>query len=261
MDISHIVPDEGERALTIGGTRAGKSALEEWEMRYIQKARPACMQILVDSKPRFRAEMERGPFRRGRRDAAYRYQDWRAGPTVPNSVVVDIWDDHPFRGLWKTPGEVAILQGAEYVEWKRILQLLDAFVKAPMKDRERRVVVDEALDFYQRNSWGIDPKNDVFYRAARAGGERGVGIELLAHQVSGIPPLIIKMASRVTLFHLRSDLDMRHLQVHFGIKDAESPKGDYVFRQWTVQPGGKVSPPFTGRVSLPDSYLSQLART
>jgi hypothetical protein len=262
VHISALTPDESERAVTIGGTRAGKSALTEWQMRHVSQSRPACMQALVDSKPRFRAETERGPFRKGRRSAAYRYEHWSKGPVVPNSVVVDIWDDHPFRGLWKRPGEIAILQGETYQEWRRILALLNAFVSAQIKGRERRMIVDEVLDFYQRNSWGIDPKNDVFYRAARAGGERNIGIDLGAHQVAGLPPLILKMCSRLTLFHLRSDLDMKILQRHFGITDAESPNGKYVFRQWKIDPGGTVSRPFTGRVTdYPESYLKQLSRT
>jgi hypothetical protein len=145
--ISQLVADPGERAATFGGTRAGKSAFVEWEMREIQHSRPDAMQLLIDSKPRFRAETERGPFRRGRRDAKERYSSWAKGPIVPNSVVIDMWDEHPFRGIWKNPGEVAILQSGEGAEWKRMLALVDAFVRANIKGRERRIVVDEALDF------------------------------------------------------------------------------------------------------------------
>lgn len=114
--------------------------------------------------------------------------------------------------------------------------------------------------FYQRNTWGIDPKNDVFYRAARAGGERNIGIDLGAHRVHGLPPLILHMLSRITLFHLRTDSDMRYLQ-DVGIPEAESPAGNYVFRQYRIQPGGTVSEPITGKLELPESYLSQLAAT
>jgi hypothetical protein len=114
--------------------------------------------------------------------------------------------------------------------------------------------------FYQRNTWGIDAKNDPFYRAARTGGERNVGIEL-GSQSPHMPPLILKSLSRATLFHLVSDADMKHLREHMGIKDAESPKGNYVFRQWVREPGGTISQPFTGRLNLPESYLSQLSDT
>jgi hypothetical protein len=53
---------------------------------------------------------------------------------------------------------------------------------------------------------------------------------------------------------------MKYLR-EIGIKDAESPEGDYVFRQYKVQPGGTVSKPFTGKLVLPEWYKSQLAET
>lgn len=147
--ISDLTPGKGERVVTVGGTRAGKSALMEWTMRDVQHTRPNAMQILVDTKPRFRAETERGRFRRGRKSAAYRYDSWTAGPVVPNSIVVDIWDENPFKSLFdqNRPGEIAIMQGAELEDWKRMLLLLKGFVGAQIKGRERRVIVDECLDF------------------------------------------------------------------------------------------------------------------
>src|SRR5271170_2028843 len=117
------------------------------------------------------------------------------------------------------------------------------------------------LGFYQRNSWGIDPKRDVFARAARAGGERNIGSDFGLHRLRGIPPIIPSMASRATLFHLVSDRDMVYLRESMGIQDAESPKGNYVFRQWVREPGGTISHPFTGTLNLPESYLAQLSAT
>ena len=155
--ISNLVPEPGERALTIGGTRAGKSAFQEWAMREVQYTRPDAMQLLVDSKPRYRAETERGRFRKGRKDAAYRYSAWSKGPVVPHSVVADIWDDKPFSNLWREPGEIVILQSGETDDWKRIIFLLDAFVKANIGGRERRVIVDECLDFTSAILGGLTP--------------------------------------------------------------------------------------------------------
>ena len=146
--VSELTPGKGERVITFGGTRAGKSSLTDMTMRQVQHERPACMQILVDTKPRYRAQFERHPFNsKARREAAHRYEAWEAGPTVPNSVVADIWDDHPFKGLWNEPGEIVILQGGEYDDWVRMLQLLKGFVAAQIKGRERRIIVDECLDF------------------------------------------------------------------------------------------------------------------
>lgn len=264
VHIQNLIPGPGERVFTGGRSRSGKSSLMDWEIREIQHSRPSCMQILIDTKPRFRAEKIRGPVSyRNRRDASKLYKSWTKGPVVPNSVVVPIWDDHPFRGLWNSdnPSEIAIMQSGDAADWKRMLQLLTGFANAHIGDRERRVVVDESLDFYQRNTWGIDGRNDPIYRIARAGGERSIGLELGAHRVHGLPPLVLNMLSRVNLFHLSSDSDLKHLRDSVGIKDAESPKGDFVFRQWVVRPGGELSEPFTGRVTYPQSYLDQLSAT
>ena len=262
--IAELIPKPGERVLTAGRSRTGKSSFMDWEVRAVQELRPTCMQVLVDTKPRFRAEKLRGPVTyRNRRDASKLYESWQKGPVVPNSVVVPIHDDHPFRGLWNkdNPSEIAIMQSGDAEDWLLMLRLLKQFCAAQVKDRERRIVVDEALDFYQRTTWSIDPRNDVFYRTARAGGERAIGLELGAHRIHGLPPLILNMLSRVNLFHLADDTDLIHLRRSVGIKDAESPRGDYTFRQWAVTPGGRLSEPFTGRATYPDSYLAQLATT
>lgn len=265
VHLDQLTPGPGERVATFGRSRSGKSSLMDWGVRVVQETRPTCMQILVDTKPRFRAEKIRGPVSfRNRRDASKLYSHWAKGPVVPNSVVVPLYDDHPFRGLWNkdNPSEIAILQGMEETDWLRMLQLLRSFVNAQIADRERRIVVDEVLDFYNRQTFGIaGHRNDVFYRTARAGGERQIGIELGAHRVHGLPPLILNMLSRVNLFHLADDSDLIHLRRAVGIKDAESPTGDFVFRQWVVRPGGELSEPFTGRVTYPDSYLKQLSPT
>ena len=253
------IAQPGERHLIYGGTRAGKSSFIDWQMRAIQETRPSCMQILIDSKPRFRAETERMPMLPKKRlSAAWKYKHWQKGPTVPNSCLVDIWSDHPFRGLWQTPGEIAIMQSGNSEDWRRMLFLLTKFVHAHIGDRERHITVDEVLDFYGRNTWSIDNKHDVFYLAARSGGERNIGESLGSQRVFGLPILVRNMFSRVTLFHLTEDKDMRYLNQN-GIPDAESPTGNYIYRQWVKEPGGTVSEPFTGTLELPESYLSQLA--
>ena len=265
--ISQYIPGPGERVITFGGTRSGKSSWMDWEMREIQRTRPECMQILVDTKPRFRAETMQYPANysrpKWRKSAEKQYRAWSKGPVVPNSVKMDLWRKNPFAGLWQEerPGEIVIMQGGELRDWVRMLKILHAFVGAQIKGRERRLIADEVLDFYGRNTFGIDMKHDVFYRTARAGGERNIGLELGAHRVHGMPPLILMMGSRVNLFHLRYDRDLRHLRDTFGIEDAESPKGAYVFRQWTVAQGGFVSDPATLRATYPESYLNQLSAT
>jgi hypothetical protein len=225
------------------------------------------MQLVADTKPRFRAEsICYGPGNRWRKNAEKEgiYASWDAGPIVPNSVLVNMNSDHPFRGLWDLkdrPGEIAIMQSDEPSDWRRMLALMHEFVKKQIKGRERRVVVDEGLDFYQRNTLGIDPKKDPILRTARAGGERNIGLLLGAHRPHGIPPLLNTLSSRVTLFHLRLERDMHYLY-EMGIPESEtSPKGDYVFQQYRVAPGGIIDGPVVARFNYPKSYLNELSST
>lgn len=259
-EFSDIVPGPGERHGIFGTTGSGKSCHVDWEMREVQGLRPQCMQLLMDTKPRFRAETERAWNRApsSRTNAAWRYESWAPGPVIPNSVIVNIWDEHPFRGLWRRPGEIAIMQSGNEADWKRMLALGMAFTKAQIKGRERRLVADEILDFYGRTTWSITPRNDVFYLASRAGRERLVGMSFGAQRIKGIPIMLRDMLSKITLYHLDNEGDMKYLRDN-GVEDISSPSGNFMFRQWAKERGGTVGLPLTGRLILPDDYLAQLS--
>lgn len=263
MQFEDLVQGPGERHIVYGGTRTGKSSFMDWSIRHIQKTRPEFMGIIADTKPRFRAEtMAYGPNNAFRKDASKLYEGWAKGPVLPNSVVVNLDSHHPFRGLWvdKRPGEVAIMQSDEPKRWRQMIDLMQAFT-AKKTARERLLMVDEGMDFYQRNTLGIDPRNDVILRAARAGGERNIGLLFGAHRPHGIPPLLNTLSSRVTLFYIRFQRDMRYLW-EMGIPEDEfPPAGDYIFKQYGIMPGGIVSDPLVSRLKLPDSYLKQLSAT
>jgi hypothetical protein len=263
MNFDDLVQQPGERHVVFGSSRCGKSSLEDWSMRNIQLQRPEAMQLVLDTKPRFRAEkMPYGLNGKWRKKADHLYEGWTKGPLLPNSVAIDMKSPHPFRGLWsdKNPGEIAIMQSDEMQDWKTMLELTRWFIRKKTT-RERLIVVDEGMDFYQRNTMGINPMNDPILHAARAGGERAIGLMFCAHRPYGIPPLLNTLTSRVTLFHLKFQKDMQYLWAMGIPQGKEPPVGNYIFDQYVTQPGGTVSEPFTGRLSLPDSYLKQLSDT
>lgn len=266
VTMDDLAQGPGERHILYGGTRTGKSSYTDWTVRYVQKHRPDCMQLMADTKPRFRAEVVpygwKGQWRKSAAKEGI-YDHWAKGPVLPNSVAVNLESAHPFRGLWNQkdyPGEVALMQSDEPDDWRRMVDLMHHFCRLQTL-RERLMEIDEGLDFYQRNTLGIDPRKDPILRAARAGGERNIGLLLGAHRPHGIPPLLNTLSSRVTLFHLRFERDMKYLY-EMGIPESEtSPTGDYIFRQYSVAPGGAISSPLQCRLALPDSYLKQLAAT
>jgi hypothetical protein len=267
--MADLAQGEGERGLIYGGTRSGKSSFLDWCMRFIQETRPDCMILVADTKPRFKAEnvVQKNwhGFSYGRKPAAETrlYEGWAAGPVLPNSVAVDMTTEFPFRSLWDKddhPGEIAIMQSDVLADWKQMLRLMRHFT-AKKTTRERIIVVDEGMDFYQRNTLSIDPQNDEILRTARAGGERNIGLMFGAHRPHGIPPLLNTLSSRVTLFHLRYERDMHYLYEMGVPEEDSSPTEPYVFRQYEVKPGGSVSKPIQARLRYPESYLKQLSAT
>jgi hypothetical protein len=267
--MADLVPRRAERTIVYGGTRAGKSSYCDWAVRHVLEERPTAMPLLFDSKPRFRAEtIAYGPGLRLRKNAAKLYESWEAGPTFPNSVVfpADAWEerwasDDPFKGFYRNPGELVVLQSGSSVARPWMLRLGRKFVDMNPKRRERLLWVNEGLDFYQRNSYGVDARNDVILDAARAGGERGIGLLFESHRPKGIPPLLNTLSSRIVLFHLRFQGDMKYMY-DMGIpEDEEMPDDDYAFKHFTVRPGGKISPAVLVRLKYPQWYLDQLSST
>lgn len=262
-----LVPGRAERTIVYGGTRTGKSSYCDWAARSIQSNRPDAMTLLLDTKPRFRAEtVAYGPGLRLRRNAKKLYESWESGPVFPNSVVYplesfDPESSNPFSGFYRRPGELVVLQSGDSGMRATMLRLSRKFVNMNPKRRERLLWVNEGMDFYQRNSYGVDARNDVILDAARAGGERGIGLLFEAHRPKGIPPLLNTLSSRVILFHLRFEGDMRYMWDMGMPENEESPSGNYVFKHYTIQPGGTVSAPDTVRIKYPQWYLDQLSST
>lgn len=178
MQLSEITPKKGERALIIGGTRSGKSTLMDHFMRQIVKERPGVQILLLDTKPRFRAEIERfGPGNRMVRNADYHYKDWESGPIVPGSYRVNIHSDQPLHQMWKPDDKcrIAIAQTELPTERRRLLQIADNWYNVRQRKSDRVLAVDELLDHYYRNSLSIAADTDAPLKVVRAGGERGFG--------------------------------------------------------------------------------------
>jgi len=218
------------------------------------------MIIIADTKPRFRAEfMTAGPGNRWRRKADELYTSWEKGPLLPNSVVAPLDEEEAFKSMFKRPGEIVILQSGDERDWRTMLRIIRKFIQMNPNRRERLIVVDEILDFYGRNTFGIDGHNDPLLHAARAGGERGIGSMYGAHRTRGVPPMLNMLSSRVILFRLRYERDLQYLYEMGVSEDEEMPEDPYVFKHFTIEPGGKVSQPLIVRLKYPQWYLDQLS--
>lgn len=179
--LGEIAPHKADRALIIGGTRSGKSTLMDWFMRYMMKERPNVQILLLDSKPRFRAEIERfGPGNRFGRLADKRYADWESGPVIPHSCRIDIDSPNPLEGYWPKDGRykpfrVAIAQTEDPARRRRLLEIADNWYAVRSRGADRVLAIDELLDYYHRNTISVHSSRDVPLKVVRAGGERGFG--------------------------------------------------------------------------------------
>lgn len=264
MNLDEIAPKKGQRALILGGSRSGKSVLEDMLLRHIIQTRPNVQALLLDSKPRFRAEIERvGPAGKIVRSAARHYDDWEPGPTIPGSYRIDIHNQNPLKGYWKQddPCRVVIAQTGDETERFRLLEIANGWFQTRIKGADRLLVVDELLDFYHGNGVCISSRCNVPLKVNRAGGERGFGGLYGAQRPKGIPVQITEELSLLYLFHLRFANDMRYLWENGVPTNVFPPEDDYAFRLIEIQPGGRANDKGLFRLKLEDWYTSQLSDT
>lgn len=261
LSLEEIAPKKGERAIILGGSRSGKSVLEDMLLRHAVQTRPNIKALLLDSKPRFRAELyKKGPLSL---NAEKHYVDWAPGPVIPGSYRADIHSETPLKGYWKNndPCRVVILQSGEDSERGKLLEVANGFYEAKMRNADRLLVVDELLDFYHGNGVCIS-RHNVPQKVSRAGGERGIGGLYGAQRPRGIPGQTIEEASIIYLFYLRFSQDMKYLYEQ-GIPTSIVPPDEelYVFKVIRIQPGGKAEYMGQFRLTLYDWYLKQLSDT
>lgn len=269
LNLSEITPKKGERALIIGGTRSGKSTLMDHFMRQMVVERPNVQILLLDTKPRFRTEIERtGPGNKYVRYSKRHYKDWESGPTIPGSVRINIHGDAPLKGMWGDPEKdkcrIAVCQTELPTERRKLLQIADGWYNVRQKQADRVLAVDELLDLYHRNSLSIQADSDTPLKVVRAGGERGFGGLYGAQRPKGLPPQISEELSVLYLFHLRYAGDIRYLW-DMGIPSTIDPpgeeEGDYAFHIIRIRPGGKCEFERTCRLVLTEAYKRELSDT
>jgi hypothetical protein len=264
MSLDEIAPKKGQRALVLGGSRSGKSVLVDMLIRHAVTTRPNLEALLLDSKPRFRAEIERhGPGGKIVRDAKGYYEDWEAGPTLPGSYRANIHAEKPLAGYWKQddPCRIVIAQTSEETERPRLLELSNAWFQTRKRGADRLLIVDELLDFYHGNGVCISPRCNVPLKVNRAGGERGFSGLYGAQRPKGIPVQITEELSLLYLFHLRFEQDLRYLYENGVPQTVRPPEEDYAFRLIAINPGGKAEDRGLYRLKLEDWYTSQLSDT
>lgn len=231
-----------ERGLLLGGTDTGKSTLAEALLADFYHRYPTARILILDSKPRFRAERTTAGA-----SAKRRYKGWAHGPTVPGSVVVETPDELDM--AYGTDHRVAIAQGQHSRDIPALLACARRFLDTSRANRPQLLVVDETMDYFSSNG-AARGGDDVLVRVARAGRERGTGALYCSQRTRGIPAQLMEEMSRCYLFRLDFKADVKRLYEMGFPPGVEPPTAERAFKYWTKRDYGRVWGPY--KLDLPE---------
>lgn len=249
--VEELTPQPGERALFVGGTRVGKSTLEDFLLRCFARLHE-CEALVLDTKPRFRAAET--PFGR---DASSHYEKWAPGPTIPGSVRIDIDRRRALEAAFRNGRRIAIAQSDRAEDHPLMLQQAELFFDRADGKLPRILVVDELADWFTKNGWPRH-RSDVIERTWRAGGERGLGGWAAAQRPRGIPVVVADFADQVDLFRMNNAADVAYLYQLGFPRHVTPPDTPHVFRHWRRDSPDVVQ---TSRLEVPSHYLATLSKT
>lgn len=217
-------------AYIVGTKGTGKSTLMEvlmWE--YLQRWKD-CWCLIVDTKPRFRAERELNGFST---NLSRRYRMWGYGSgIIPGSVTLPgrMSPKQELDTARKAGYRIIIAQAEDKSGWDWVAKVAETFYSQYGAKRPRLIVVDELADFFELRSAG-----QIIQRIARNGRERDVALIAGSQRPRKVPKEIMTEMRRLYLFELQwvggSNSDLGHV-MEFGIPaDVEVPQG-HVFYAW-----------------------------
>lgn len=242
LDFGEISLRERERGLCLGGTGSGKTTLEELLIADFWTRYKDSRILILDSKPRFRAE-----FLPTGISAKRRYRHWKPGTFIPGSVVID----HPsqLKGAWQTANRVVVAQCDMAADRWKLVAAAEQFFADARHSKPQLLCVDETADFFHMNGSPIAGSSDALVRVARSGRERGTAALYCSQRARSLPSSIIEEMSQLYLFVLDGVADLKRC-VEMGAPPwIEPPEKEFQFALWTKRDRKNVYGPYT--VDLP----------
>lgn len=228
MAMGPIALPKAARGLCVGSTGTGKTTLSEALIRQFQRDNPRARVLIIDSKPRFRAEWELAGI-----TARSRYRKWGYGEYWPGSVRLPL--DRPERELkaaWAAKYQTVIAQVDRLADLDLLRWSIDAFYEKEGAAIPRLLYIDEVADFF--GTGGTARQGDSILRVARSGRERNVALLASSQRPRGIPKSLLTELSILYLFHLDFRQDIKHLQ-EMGLPEdiGIPPAGEHSFIYWS----------------------------
>lgn len=215
------------RHLFLGTTGSGKSTVLEKLAETWTAEQPQPRTLILDSKPRFRAEWELNGL-----SARRRYKKWRRGPVIPDSVRLD-FSGHSgsiraqLKQAWSLKYNTVIAQTPDQSELAYLRAAAHWFYTDAEDRFSQLLIVDELPDFF--GTTGAASRGDALLKTVRSGREMNVSFAGGAQRPKGLPHSFMTEVSALYLFTLASEKDMAHLE-DLGLPgDARPPRNNHVF--------------------------------
>lgn len=215
------------RHLFLGTTGSGKSTVLEQLAGRWNEQQPQPRTLILDSKPRFRAEWELNGV-----SAARRYKRWRRGPVIPNSVALDFSGRSgsiraQLKQAWGLHYHTVIAQTGEQSQLDYLRASAHWFYADASDSKSQLLIVDELADFFGTS--GAASRGDALLKTVRSGREMNVAFAGAAQRPKGLPHSFMTEVSALYLFSLASEKDMAHLD-DLGLPgNATPPRDNHVF--------------------------------
>lgn len=232
---------ERERALLLGGTGSGKTTLETLLLSDFYTRYPKSRILILDSKPRFRAE-----FLVTGIAAKRRYRHWAPDAALPGSVVIDSHTDLDL--AWRQ-SRIVIAQCEHAAERWKLVECAERFYNSAKHTRPQLLCVDETADFFHINGSPIAGSTDALVRIARSGRERGTGALYCSQRARSLPSSIIEEMTQLYLFVLDGEADLKRCVEMGAPKAIQPPPREHEFYLWTKRDRQKIYGPFTVDIS------------
>lgn len=218
------------RHLFLGTTNVGKSTVMEHLAERWTNQQPAPRTLILDSKPRFRAEWELNGL-----SAARRYKKWRRGPVIPNSVALDFTGHSgsiraQLKQAWALKYTTVIAQTGDQNELRYLRAAAHWFYRDASDSKSQLLIVDELADYFGTS--GSASRGDALLKSVRSGREMNITFAGAAQRPKGLPQSFMTEVSALYLFKLRSRKDMTHLE-ELGLPgNASPPSQRHIFYFW-----------------------------
>lgn len=224
MKLEDITISKAERALILGGTEVGKTTLEMEMLRVIRHREPNSQHLILDSKPRMRAEWNLNGTKK-------RYRGMDHGDLVIGSVIVDEPEDLAI--AFKRGYKVVIAQiKPGESDPVRLSWIAQTFFETARSSVPRYLWVDETMDFYTPQGFKIAHSAPAIIKTERAGREKGMATVLCSQRAKGIPGQALAETTRLYLFMLDVGADVKFLG-EMGFPPGQQPPDElHEFKYW-----------------------------